>query len=84
MFNQVTDDCFFFCTCSEKLFMQMADHLAGDGFKELGYEFINIDVCCVNSVSSIRKINAQSLTTNNWDTSSPTIASVQLALMRHL
>ena len=29
---------------SEKLFMQMADHLAADGFKELGYEFINIDV----------------------------------------
>ena len=44
--------------------MQMADHLAEDGFKELGYEFINIDVCCVNSVSSISKIDAQSLTTN--------------------
>lgn len=30
--------------CSEKLFMQMADHLAADGFKDVGYEFVNIDV----------------------------------------
>lgn len=29
---------------SEKLFMQMADHLAADGFKDVGYQFINIDV----------------------------------------
>lgn len=29
---------------SESLFMEMADHLSADGFKELGYEFINIDV----------------------------------------
>ena len=33
-----------FVLYSEKLFMQMADHLAGDGFKDVGYEFINIDV----------------------------------------
>ena len=39
----VNDCCCFFN--SEKLFMQMADCLAGDGFKELGYEFVNIDVC---------------------------------------
>ena len=25
--------------------MQMADHLAADGFRELGYTFVNIDVC---------------------------------------
>lgn len=30
---------------SEQLFMQMADHLAADGFKDLGYSFINIDDC---------------------------------------
>ena len=30
--------------------MQMADHLANDGFKEVGYEFINIDVCCINFI----------------------------------
>lgn len=29
---------------NEKLFMDMADRLAADGFKELGYEFVNIDV----------------------------------------
>lgn len=30
---------------SEKLFMEMADHLANDGFKDVGYEYINIDDC---------------------------------------
>ncbi len=29
---------------SERLFREMADHLAMDGFIELGYEYINIDV----------------------------------------
>ena len=32
------------CPCSEKLFMTMADHVANDGFKDVGYEYINIDV----------------------------------------
>lgn len=30
--------------CSESLFMEMADHLAEDGFKDVGYQFVNIDV----------------------------------------
>ncbi|XP_066287886.1 alpha-N-acetylgalactosaminidase-like isoform X4 [Branchiostoma lanceolatum] len=30
---------------SERLFMQMADRLAEDGWKELGYNYINIDDC---------------------------------------
>ncbi|XP_041033914.1 alpha-N-acetylgalactosaminidase [Carcharodon carcharias] len=30
---------------SERLFMDMADRLAEDGWKELGYEYVNIDDC---------------------------------------
>ena len=30
--------------CSEKLFMDMADRLVQDGYRDLGYEFVNIDV----------------------------------------
>ncbi|XP_066490442.1 alpha-N-acetylgalactosaminidase [Tiliqua scincoides] len=30
---------------SEKLFMEMADHLARDGWRELGYVYVNIDDC---------------------------------------
>lgn len=30
---------------SEKLYMDMADRMAADGFKDAGYEFINIDDC---------------------------------------
>ncbi|XP_036360764.1 alpha-N-acetylgalactosaminidase isoform X1 [Octopus sinensis] len=30
---------------SERLFMQMADHIVADGFRDLGYEYINIDDC---------------------------------------
>ncbi|XP_074618433.1 alpha-N-acetylgalactosaminidase-like [Acropora palmata] len=30
---------------SEKLFMEMADHMAEDGFKEAGYTYISIDDC---------------------------------------
>ncbi|XP_023241723.1 alpha-N-acetylgalactosaminidase-like isoform X2 [Centruroides sculpturatus] len=30
---------------SEKLFMEMADHLVKDGFREVGYQYINIDDC---------------------------------------
>jgi len=30
---------------SEKLFMEMADRIAEDGFKDVGYEFVNIDDC---------------------------------------
>lgn len=30
---------------SERLFMQMADHMASDGYKDVGYEYINIDDC---------------------------------------
>ncbi|XP_019855912.1 PREDICTED: alpha-N-acetylgalactosaminidase-like [Amphimedon queenslandica] len=29
----------------EKLFMRMADHIASDGFKDAGYQYINIDDC---------------------------------------
>lgn len=32
-------------TCSETLFFEMADRLAEDGWRELGYEYINIDDC---------------------------------------
>ena len=28
---------------SEKLYMAMADHMAADGFKDAGYEYVNID-----------------------------------------
>lgn len=34
----------FIVTHSENLYMQMADHLVSDGFKELGYQYVNIDV----------------------------------------
>lgn len=30
---------------SEKLFMDMADRLSADGWKELGYLYVNIDDC---------------------------------------
>lgn len=30
---------------SEKLFMDMADRLSGDGWKALGYDYVNIDDC---------------------------------------
>ncbi|XP_067126183.1 alpha-N-acetylgalactosaminidase [Centruroides vittatus] len=30
---------------SEKLFMEMADHLVKDGFREVGYQYVNIDDC---------------------------------------
>lgn len=30
---------------SEKLFMEMADYLVKDGFREAGYEYVNIDDC---------------------------------------
>jgi len=37
--------CVCACVCvSEKLFMDMADHMVSDGFKEAGYEYVNIDV----------------------------------------
>ena len=29
---------------SEKLFMEMADRIVEDGFKDVGYEFVSIDV----------------------------------------
>ena len=32
----------------------MADHLAADGFKELGYEFVNIDVSFIKTSSMSR------------------------------
>ena len=32
------------CFFSERLFMEMADHMAEDGFKEAGYEYVSIDV----------------------------------------
>ena len=30
--------------------MSMADHMAADGFKELGYQYINIDVSCFSAI----------------------------------
>jgi Alpha galactosidase A len=30
---------------SEKLFMQMADLMVSEGYKEAGYEYVNIDDC---------------------------------------
>lgn len=30
---------------SERLYMEMADRLASDGYKELGYEYVNVDDC---------------------------------------
>lgn len=30
---------------SERLFLEMADRLAEDGWRELGYEYVNIDDC---------------------------------------
>src|SRR6266487_5938927 len=30
---------------SERLYMDMADRLSADGFKDVGYEFVNIDDC---------------------------------------
>ena len=39
---------YFSCACtSENLFMDMADHLAADGFKDMGYQYVNIDVSSV-------------------------------------
>ena len=32
------------CVYSEHLFMEMADHMVSDGFKDVGYEYVNIDV----------------------------------------
>ena len=32
------------CLFSERLFMEMADRMAEDGFKEAGYEYVSIDV----------------------------------------
>ena len=33
---------------SEKLVKQMADHMAADGYKDVGYEYVNIDDCWSN------------------------------------
>ena len=33
--------------------MQMADHLAADGFKDMGYQYVNIDVHSHLSLTSI-------------------------------
>lgn len=30
---------------SEKLFKDMADHLVSDGYRDVGYEYVNIDDC---------------------------------------
>lgn len=35
----------FLSFLSEKLFMDMADRLSQDGWKELGYVYVNIDDC---------------------------------------
>ena len=39
-----TSHCFCFCFSSENLFMDMADRLVEDGYRDVGYEFVNIDV----------------------------------------
>lgn len=33
------------CPCSERLFMQMADVMVKEGWKEAGYEYVCIDDC---------------------------------------
>lgn len=33
------------CPCSERLYMQMADVMAEEGWKEAGYEYVCIDDC---------------------------------------
>lgn len=35
-------------SCSEKLFMQMADRMAADGYKDAGYTYVSIDVSGLN------------------------------------
>ena len=30
---------------SEKLMVTMADHLVADGYKDVGYEYVNVDDC---------------------------------------
>ncbi len=34
--------------------MQMADHLASDGFKDVGYEYVNIDVSITNWLAGVK------------------------------
>ena len=34
----------FFDPCSENLFMNVADLMVSEGYKDVGYEFVNIDV----------------------------------------
>ena len=41
--NVCTNACFCL-SFSEKLFMQMADRIAEDGFQKAGYEYVCIDV----------------------------------------
>jgi len=36
---------------SEKLFMQMADRIAEDGFKKAGYQYVCIDVSMLGKCS---------------------------------
>jgi hypothetical protein len=31
--------------CSEKLYMEMADLLVSEGYKDVGYQYVNIDDC---------------------------------------
>ena len=42
--NRFQDNEQYPCLFSEKLIIEMADHMAEDGFKEAGYEYVSIDV----------------------------------------
>ena len=48
MFQPLKFDCmFFFCFVffSEKLYKTMADLLVSEGYKDKGYEYVNVDDC---------------------------------------
>ena len=42
---------------SEKLFMQMADRIAEDGFKNAGYQYVCIDVSMLRKCSWLLQFN---------------------------
>jgi Alpha galactosidase A len=37
------------CSVSEKLFMRVADVMAAEGYREAGYEYVNIDDCWLST-----------------------------------
>uniref|UniRef100_A0A673VB43 Alpha-galactosidase n=1 Tax=Suricata suricatta TaxID=37032 RepID=A0A673VB43_SURSU len=43
---------------SERLFMEMADHLARDGWRDLGYTYLNIDDCWIGGRDAEGRLTA--------------------------